>query len=72
MAVNYVKFQRGSQEAYNALKSAGRLDEDTLYFIYNTSSHLLTSVLSSHLFKFRWYVVPTTVYNSDSAHLMTF
>lgn len=36
MAVNYVRFQRGSQEAYNALKSAGRLDENTLYFIYNT------------------------------------
>ena len=35
MPVNYVKFQRGSQEAYDALKSAGKLDENTLYFIYS-------------------------------------
>lgn len=34
MATNYVKFQRGSQAAYDALKSAGKLDENTLYFIY--------------------------------------
>ncbi len=32
---NYVKFQRGSQDAYNALKQAGRLDNNTLYFIYD-------------------------------------
>ena len=38
MAVNYVKFQRGSQEAYDALKSAGKLDKDTLYFIYSTDN----------------------------------
>ena len=38
MAVNYVKFQRGSQEAYDALKSAGKLDENTLYFIYNSDN----------------------------------
>ena len=38
MAVNYVKFQRGSQEAYDALKSAGRLDENTLYFIYSADN----------------------------------
>lgn len=31
---NYVKFQRGSQAAYNALQTAGKLDENTLYFIY--------------------------------------
>lgn len=31
---NYVKFQRGSQAAYDALKNAGKLDENTLYFIY--------------------------------------
>lgn len=31
---NYVKFQRGSQAAYDALKTAGKLDENTLYFIY--------------------------------------
>lgn len=30
----YVRFQRGTQEAYNALKDAGRLDDNTLYFIY--------------------------------------
>lgn len=34
MAINYVKFQRGSQEAYDALKKAGTLDANTLYFIY--------------------------------------
>ncbi len=38
MAVNYVKFQRGSQEAYDALKSAGKLDENTLYFIYSADN----------------------------------
>lgn len=32
---NYVRFQRGSLAAYEALKSAGRLDENTLYFIYD-------------------------------------
>ena len=32
---NYVKFQRGSQEAYDALKAAGTLDNNTLYFICN-------------------------------------
>ena len=34
MAINYVKFQRGSQAAYDTLKAAGKLDNDTLYFIY--------------------------------------
>lgn len=34
MAINYVKFQRGSKAAYDALKNAGKLDENTLYFIY--------------------------------------
>lgn len=34
MAVNYVKFQRGSQTAYEALKTANKLDDNTLYFIY--------------------------------------
>lgn len=34
MAINYVKFQRGSKAAYDALKNAGNLDENTLYFIY--------------------------------------
>ena len=38
MPINYVKFQRGSQEAYDALKSAGHLDENTLYFIYSTDN----------------------------------
>lgn len=35
MPVNFVKFQRGVQSAYNTLKTAGRLDAETLYFIYN-------------------------------------
>lgn len=33
---NYVKFQRGSQDAYNALFEADQLDKDTLYFIYGS------------------------------------
>ena len=33
MSINYVKFQRGSLDAYIALKDAGRLDQNTLYFI---------------------------------------
>lgn len=33
MSVNYVKFQRGSQSAYDTLKAQGRLDSNTLYFI---------------------------------------
>ena len=35
MAVNFVKFERGSSEVYNRLKGANRLDENTLYFIYD-------------------------------------
>ena len=35
---NYVKFQRGSQDAYNALKEAGKLDNNTLYFIYDDTN----------------------------------
>lgn len=34
MAVSYVKFQRGTQEAYDKLLQAGRIDDNTLYFIY--------------------------------------
>lgn len=34
MAVSYVKFQRGTQEAYDKLLQADRIDENTLYFIY--------------------------------------
>lgn len=36
---NYVRFQRGTQEAYNRLKEAGRLNDYTLYFIYNQSDN---------------------------------
>ena len=36
---NYVKFQRGSQEAYEALKAAGTLDNNTLYFIYDETNN---------------------------------
>lgn len=31
---NYVRFQRGTREAYKVLKDANRLDDNTLYFIY--------------------------------------
>lgn len=34
MAINYVRFQRGTREAYSALKQAGKIDNNTLYFIY--------------------------------------
>lgn len=34
----YVRFQRGSLSAYNALKDAGQLDENTLYFIYDNAN----------------------------------
>lgn len=32
---NYVRFQRGTQEAYDNLKKAGRLNDYILYFIYD-------------------------------------
>lgn len=35
MALNFVKFQRGSQEAYNRLKANNRIEDDALYFIYD-------------------------------------
>ena len=35
MSINYVKFQRGSQNAYNRLLSLNRIDDNTLYFIYS-------------------------------------
>lgn len=34
MAIDYVKFQRGSQLAYDKLISKNRVDDNTLYFIY--------------------------------------
>lgn len=34
MPINYVRFQRGSQAAYQALVDAKNLDPNTLYFIY--------------------------------------
>ena len=38
MALNFVKFQRGSEIAYNRLKEAGALEQDALYFIYNKNA----------------------------------
>lgn len=34
MAINYVRFQRGTLAAYQALLDRGLIDENTLYFIY--------------------------------------
>lgn len=34
MAASYVKFQRGSQAAYDKLVKESRIDDNTLYFIY--------------------------------------
>lgn len=36
--INYVKFQRGTVQAYEALKTAGKLDNNTLYFIYDAEN----------------------------------
>lgn len=36
--LNYVRFQRGTIDAYNALKQAGTLDNNTLYFIYDEAN----------------------------------
>lgn len=36
--VNYVKFQRGTVQAYENLKTASKLDNNTLYFIYDASN----------------------------------
>ena len=33
--LNYVRFQRGTTDAYMALKNAGTLDNNTLYFVYD-------------------------------------
>jgi hypothetical protein len=35
---NYVKFMRGSPLAYQNLKDAGGLNDDTLYFIYDVDT----------------------------------
>ena len=36
-SVNYVKFQRGTIAAYNALKTRGLINSNTLYFIYESA-----------------------------------
>lgn len=36
--INYVKFQRGTISAYEALKSSGNLNNNTLYFIYDENN----------------------------------
>lgn len=38
MAVNFVKFQRGSQEAYGLLRDRNAVDPDTLYFLYDSAN----------------------------------
>lgn len=38
MALNFVKFQRGTQAQYDRLKLAGRLESDALYFIYDSTA----------------------------------
>ena len=35
MAINYVRFQRGTLAAYQALLEKGSIDSNTLYFIYS-------------------------------------
>lgn len=38
MAVNFVKFQRGSVEAYGLLRDRNAVDPDTLYFLYDSAN----------------------------------
>jgi len=38
MADNLIKFKRGSQAAYDALKAHDNVDPDTLYFIYDKNA----------------------------------
>ena len=38
MALNFVKFQRGSAAAYENIKRNNRLESDALYFIYDSSA----------------------------------
>ena len=38
MAINFVKFNRGSAEAYQSLVSRNRVDLDTLYFLYDKNN----------------------------------
>lgn len=38
MAVNYVKFQRGTIAQYNTLSNRSQLDENTLYFVYESKA----------------------------------
>jgi len=37
MAIPYVKFERGTIAAYNNLKTNNKLNNDTLYFVYESS-----------------------------------
>ena len=39
MALNFVKFSRGSAQSYENLKRANRLESDALYFIYYKNNH---------------------------------
>ena len=43
-SAQYVKFIRGSETAYNYLKTNNRISEDTLYFIYDRTSPLDSQV----------------------------
>ena len=38
MSINYVRFQRGTKAAYDLLKESGKLDNNTLYFIYDDNA----------------------------------
>lgn len=40
MAINYVRFQRGTLAAYQALLEKGLIDDNTLYFIYADDSSI--------------------------------
>lgn len=45
MAESLIKFRRGTQAAYDRLLQLNRVDEDTLYFIYNPNAKTQTGRL---------------------------
>lgn len=44
MAINYVRFQRGSQAAYDKLVELNSIDDNTLYFIYENEDATIGSL----------------------------
>ena len=47
MAINYVRFQRGSQAAYDRLIELNTIDNNTLYFIYENNKSMSKAIYES-------------------------